>query len=84
MAILLDKAFVDFVDIVDLTDSMLSSVDLNGPAIFTESAVAWWTTVISSKAKLSPGLVHDTAERILRWVIVRWSPCKTCHRRFRC
>ena len=76
MAILLNRRLVEFGGIVDITDSMLSSVDLNGPVLFTESALAWWTAVISSKAKSSPGLVHDTAERVLRWVIVRWNPCK--------
>ena len=76
MATILDQRLIDFVDVADLVEAMLSSVDLNGPAIFTDSSVALWCILINLRARVNPSLVHDTSERILRWMFVRWNPCK--------
>ena len=76
MATVLDQRLVEFVDVADLVEAMLSSVDLNGPVMFTDSSVALWCILINLKARVNPGLVHDTSERVLRWVFIRWNPCE--------
>ena len=76
MTVLLHRGLVEFSDVVDVVDNMLSSVDLNGPAIFADSAVLLWCALVDLKARVNPSSIQDTSERILRWLFVRWSPCK--------
>ena len=76
MTILLDISKVQYADIADIVDSMVSSVDLNGPATFVDSAASIWISVLSLRGKQSPGLISDTSERVLRWLFIRWNACK--------
>lgn len=75
MTVILDASLIEFVDVTEIVDTMLSSVDLNGPALFTDSAVIMWTVVASLKAKYSPATTDHTSERIVRWLFIRWRPC---------
>ncbi|MCJ1393539.1 Serine/threonine-protein kinase tel1 [Xylographa bjoerkii] len=74
MAIILDRGLVDYVDIVAVIDKMLSSVELNGPSIFCDSAVDLWKAVINVMIKQNPAATQVTSDRILRWLFIRWRP----------
>ena len=76
LAVVLEKGLVKYTDIADLVDALLASVDLNGPAVNTESAVALWSAIITMKGRQKPGLAYDTSERVLRWLFIRWRPCR--------
>ena len=76
MSVILDTGLVQYREVADIVDTMLGSVDLNGPATFTESSAILWTILLNSKAKHNPGTIHDTSERVLHWLFVRWKPCK--------
>lgn len=75
MAVILNAQLVTYTEVADVVDTMLGSVDLNGPAVFTESAATLWSMLIVLKARENPGTMHDTSERVLRWLFVRWKPC---------
>ena len=75
MAVLLAAQLVMYTEVADVVDSMLGSVDLNGPAAVTEPAATLWTMLAVLKARQSPGTMYDTSERILRWLFIRWKPC---------
>ena len=75
MAIILDRGLVGYADIVDFMDKIFSSVELNGPSTFCDSAVDLWKAVINVMAKQNPAAVQIASERILRWLFIRWRPC---------
>lgn len=75
MAILLNARLVLYTEVADVVDSMLGSVDLNGPAAFTDSAATLWAVLTALKTRQNPGTAHDTSERVLRWLFIRWKPC---------
>ncbi|MCJ1474831.1 Serine/threonine-protein kinase tel1 [Lambiella insularis] len=74
LAVILELDLIEFVDVVDIVDTMLSSVDLNGPALLTDSAVSMWAVVANLNAKHSPATADQTSERVLRWLFIRWRP----------
>ncbi|MCJ1418869.1 Serine/threonine-protein kinase tel1 [Xylographa parallela] len=74
MAIILDRGLVGHADIVDVIDKMFSSVELNGPSAFCDSAVDLWKAVINVMAKQNPAAMQTTSERVLRWLFIRWRP----------
>ena len=76
MNILLQQEIVNFEDVADTVDFMLSSIDLNGPASFSDASASLWSSLIKCKARHTPALVYDTSERILRWLFNRWKPGK--------
>ncbi|MCJ1247312.1 Serine/threonine-protein kinase tel1 [Trapelia coarctata] len=82
MAVLLNTQLVMYNEVADVVDTMLGSVDLNGPATFTESAATLWAMIIVLKARQNPGTMHDTSERILCWLFIRWKPSQI-HERHR-
>jgi hypothetical protein len=67
----LKNDLVQFSDVCDLVDSMLSSDELNAPSLFCASAVELWAVLIGLKARHDPAKVYDTSERALRWLAVR-------------
>jgi len=75
MAVILNTQLVIYTEVADIVDTMFGSVDLNGPAVFTESAATLWSMLIVLKVRQNPGTMHDTSERVLRWLFVRWKPC---------
>ena len=77
MAIILDRGLVGHADIVDVIDKMFSSVELNGPSAFCDSAVDLWKAVINVMAKQNPAAMQTTSERVLRWLFIRWRPCRS-------
>lgn len=76
MTLLLELGLVHFADVADIVDTMFSSVDLNGPATFTDSAANLWSIIIKLKGRQCPSLIYNTAERVLGWLFIRWKPCK--------
>lgn len=79
MKVLLELQLIDFKTAKDVIDTMLSSVELNGPVVYSDCATSLWIIILDLKARNTPSLVYDTSERILRWLFLRWRPCE-CNR----
>lgn len=78
MDVTLRMGLVDFQAIAEIVDSMISSADLHGPAILSESSCSLWLTVFDVRNSESPHGSHVTIDRMLRWLFSRWTPseCK--------
>ena len=63
-----------FADTSDTVDSILSSIDLYGPATFSDSATRFWGCVNRLRANHRPALVLETSNRTLQWLFSRWRP----------
>ena len=76
MARLLDHGLVDYSEVKDLAEAMLSSVDVNGPVDAVDTTIGFWAVVATFRAKDHLGSAYDGIERVLRWLFMRWSPSK--------
>ena len=76
MAGLLSHGLLQYPQVKDLAEGMLSSVDLDGPADAVDSTVHFWAAVAALRATDNLGSAHETVERVLRWLFMRWSPSK--------
>ena len=64
--------------ISDSIDLMLSSIELNGPIGFSDFSVTMWTKIVELKGRQSPSAAPEVADRVRRWIFLRWQPCE-CH-----
>ena len=76
MAVSLDVGVVQYLDIADVADSMISSIDLNGPVDCVDSAINMWSLLLILRGRDNIGMVYETSEQVLRWLSNRWCPCK--------
>ena len=78
MTIVLNTGLVQFSDVANSVEAFLTSVDFNGPIALGEPVVSLWIALIKERGRHSPGLIYDTSDKILRWLFLRWKPCKSC------
>ncbi len=76
MAALLNFGLVQYNEIADVVDNVLSSVELNGPADCVDSASTLWSVLVLLRGRENLGTVFQSSECILRWLCHRWSPGK--------
>ena len=76
MAISLDIGVVQYTDIADVANRMISSVDLDGPADCVDSATTMWSVLLTLIGRENLGRVFETSEQVLRWLFNRWNPCE--------
>jgi ataxia telangiectasia mutated family protein len=74
MDILLKLKLVQYSSVLSTMESMLSSVELHGPAIFADSSASLWVTLLQLKAAENPSAASGMSERLLRWTFSRWTP----------
>ncbi|KAF1989999.1 hypothetical protein K402DRAFT_460730 [Aulographum hederae CBS 113979] len=76
MDVLLRLKVVDFTLVHETLEVLFSSIDLNGPVIFCESSSSLWAKLIQLSAAFNPSTAHTTTERILHWLLSKWSPSR--------
>jgi serine-protein kinase ATM len=69
---LIQSGIVAFADISDELDSMIASVDVNGPSTLSDSSVALWTTILGGYARHRPSNNLHVAEQAMSWLFSRW------------
>jgi len=74
--VLLKLKVVSYLSVAAIVETMLSSVDLHGPAAFCDSSASLWITFMKAKATENPSASSGLSERILRWVFGKWIPSK--------
>lgn len=76
MDVLLKLQIVPFSAASDTAQSMLLSIELNGPALLTESSSSLLTTILQERVKENPTHFNNTSERLLNWLFSKWTPSK--------
>lgn len=74
MDVLLRLKIVPFSKISETVQSMLLSIELSGPALLTESSSSLLTTIIQQRIIENPTHYNQTAERVLNWLLSKWTP----------
>lgn len=73
MAVILTCGLLGYTDIADTIESMVSSVDLNGPSSLTDSALSFWSLLMKLRKKANPSLGPGTAKQICGWLRATWT-----------
>lgn len=76
LSVLLETGVVEYPDISDLVDNMISSFDFSGPSICVDSSNRFLSLIAPLRCKDDLGTTSEILERILRWLFIRWSPSK--------
>ncbi|KAL8942977.1 MAG: hypothetical protein Q9216_001333 [Gyalolechia sp. 2 TL-2023] len=74
MAVLLESGCVSYMDIADLVDGMISSMDLSGPVVLADSALTLCSTIALQRGQENSLLAAETADRFLNWLFHTWRP----------
>ncbi|TID18730.1 hypothetical protein E2P81_ATG05712 [Venturia nashicola] len=74
LSALLRLNVLSYASVASIVETMLSSVDLQGPVTFCDSSAMLWITFMKAKAAENPSASATIPERIIRWLFGRWIP----------
>lgn len=77
MTVVLDSGLVRYMDIADIADSMISSMNLSGPVNAVDSAFDLCSTIALQRGQENAVLAAETADSCLNWLFHGWRPSKT-------
>ena len=73
---LLRLKLVKYGDVTEAAESIVSSVELNGPALFADSSSSFWEIFLASAVDHSPGVFNSMSDRVLEWLFSKWTPSR--------
>ena len=76
MNVLLQLEIIPFASVGADAQNILFSIELNGPALLTDSSMALMTTLTRERVRENPTSFVTTAERVLNWLFGKWTPRK--------
>lgn len=76
MDVLIRLNIVPFSAVSGTAQAILISIELNGPALLIESSSSLMTTILMERVKENPTHFSATAERVLNWLLGKWTPSK--------
>ncbi|KIV99427.1 uncharacterized protein PV09_08859 [Verruconis gallopava] len=72
--VLLRLHLLRYGDIASIADSILESVDLQGPTSACDATLALLGLLMDERAAENPSTALSTAQRLVQWLIQKWSP----------
>ncbi|PGH11261.1 hypothetical protein AJ79_04996 [Helicocarpus griseus UAMH5409] len=79
MTAILHFRLLDYSSVVDTTDLMTSSVELNGPSGLTDSALLMWATMVEFRTKINPAHSQNMPKQICAWIKSNWTLTDRVH-----
>ena len=73
MDVLVSSKLINDNELNDVVNSTFASVELDGPAILTDSALSLWTSLTRLRLTSNPSLAYGTCERVSHWLQTRWT-----------
>ncbi|KAA8892921.1 hypothetical protein FN846DRAFT_923968 [Sphaerosporella brunnea] len=74
MRILISQDLITYPGIAKDVDSMLQSIDINGPAILCDSSLALWRLILAKRSTVVHSNHFDPGERLFQWCSSKWRP----------
>lgn len=72
-AVILRFQIISYSRIAETIDSLVSSIELNGPAGITDSALSFWAVVMELRSRANPAQSQDMAKEICGWLKGVWT-----------
>ncbi|KAJ0425430.1 hypothetical protein BJY00DRAFT_308175 [Aspergillus carlsbadensis] len=70
---ILEFGLLDYSEVSETINSMLTFVNLNGPSALSDSSLELWARVIRMTAQINPGSVSKASSQICAWLREAWS-----------
>ncbi|KAI5863076.1 hypothetical protein GGS23DRAFT_568113 [Durotheca rogersii] len=68
---------VSYRDIADDINSIITTADVNGPAVVVDSSLTLMTTLLNLRNVQLPSASYATCNSVVRWMFFRWDPADT-------
>jgi ataxia telangiectasia mutated family protein len=69
---ILEFGLLDYSEVSETINSMLTFVNLNGPSALSDSSLELWARVIRMTAQINPGSVSKASSQICAWLREAW------------
>ncbi|KAL4802065.1 hypothetical protein BDV18DRAFT_147456 [Aspergillus unguis] len=70
---ILQFGLLEYSAVADTINSMLSSVNLNGPSTLSDTSLELWANIVRLAAQMNPGSVTNTTGKICAWMRDAWA-----------
>ncbi|XXH05131.1 hypothetical protein Hte_011555 [Hypoxylon texense] len=71
---IITHSLMSYRDIADDINSMVTTADVNGPAIVVDSSLMLMTTLLHLRNIQLPSASYTTCNHVVRWMFFRWDP----------
>lgn len=71
---IITNKLVTYRDIADDINSIVTTADVNGPAVVVDSSLVLMTTLLHLRNQQLPGASYATCNHVVRWMFFRWDP----------
>lgn len=73
---ILEVNLVPYHDVSDEVNSIVTTADVNGPALLVDSAIVLMLHLLFLRNMKLPNASQATCNHIIRWIFLRWNPGK--------
>ena len=73
---ILANDLLPFRDIADDINIMITTADVNGPAVVVDSSILLMTSLLHRLNYQLPSASYATCNHVVRWIFLRWDPGK--------
>lgn len=74
LAKMLEADVLPYLEISEELTTIITSADVNGPAILSDSAVDLMSTIFHIRNTKVPNASRSTCSHVIRWLFLRWNP----------
>jgi hypothetical protein len=74
--VLLDLKILSYGEIASIAETILGSIEVQGPTLVSESSLALLGLLMNARATENPNSTTTTAERLVQWIFQKWTPSK--------
>ncbi|KAK2050689.1 phosphatidylinositol 3 [Colletotrichum somersetense] len=71
---ILERELVPYHDISDDINSMVTTADVNGPALLVDSSIILMLHLLALRKVKLPNASQSTSHHIIRWAFLKWNP----------
>lgn len=73
IASILKHELLDYSTVMETMEAILQTIDLNGPARLTDSALLMWTLVVETRSRSNTAQTQDILKQVCSWLNNVWS-----------
>lgn len=73
MATMLRFEVLDYLAVADTIDSMVTSININGPSLLTDGALSMWSEIIHKRTKTNQRQAQEISNQVCGWLRSTWT-----------
>ena len=76
---ILEADFLPYHAISDEVNSIVTTADVNGPAVLSDTSIALMLQLFHIRNTRLPSASQSTCSHIIRWALLKWNPSKCAY-----